>query len=326
MIRPVRTSPLTLQIKFCAMLFRQAVVWYHRPMTDHKHKMSDFAGFDTDALLSWYDQHARHLPWRAFSPERAPAYHVFLSELMLQQTVVATVIPYFQAFLRRWPDIQALAAADEDEILKAWAGLGYYARARNMLKAARAVCEEHNGRFPERADQLIKLPGIGPYTAGAIAAIAFDQPAVVLDGNIERVLIRFAAIDRPKKQVKDRLAQGYSSVLPRMRLSDFPQAVMDLGATVCTPNRPDVTYVLLPRAVLAAIFRTGCLASETGKISKAGASGQSASDHQSGSTGGDDAAPSLRPFGRDAGLSLLRLGQNRYRPDPCCCSCRQTAS
>lgn len=237
MIRPVRTSPLTLQIKFGAMLFRRAVVWYHRPMTDHKHKMSDFAGFDTDALLSWYDQHARHLPWRAFSPERAPAYHVFLSELMLQQTVVATVIPYFQAFLRRWPDIQALAAADEDEILKAWAGLGYYARARNMLKAARAVCEEYNGRFPERADQLIKLPGIGPYTAGAIAAIAFDQPAVVLDGNIERVLIRFAAIDRPKKQVKDRLAQGYSSVLPRMRLSDFPQAVMDLGATVCTPKQ-----------------------------------------------------------------------------------------
>ncbi|MGB0810812.1 MAG: A/G-specific adenine glycosylase, partial [Candidatus Puniceispirillaceae bacterium] len=237
MIRPVRTSPLTLQIKFGAMLFRRAVVWYHRPMTDHEHKMSDFAGFDTDALLSWYDQHARHLPWRAFSPERAPAYHVFLSELMLQQTVVATVIPYFQAFLRRWPDIQALAAADEDEVLKAWAGLGYYARARNMLKAARAVCEEYNGRFPERVDQLIKLPGIGPYTAGAIAAIAFDQPAVVLDGNIERVLIRFAAIDRPKKQVKDRLAQGYSSVLPRMRLSDFPQAVMDLGATVCTPKQ-----------------------------------------------------------------------------------------
>ena len=206
-------------------------------MIDREHSPSDFASFDTDALLSWYDQHARHLPWRAFSPERAPAYHVFLSELMLQQTVVATVIPYFQAFIRRWPDIQALAAADEDEVLKAWAGLGYYARARNMLKAARTICTEHDGRFPEQADELIKLPGIGPYTAGAIAAIAFAQPAVVLDGNIERVLIRYAAIDQPKKQVKDRLARGYVSVLPRTRLSDFPQAMMDLGAGVCTPKQ-----------------------------------------------------------------------------------------
>ena len=219
------------------MLFSLALVCYHQPMTDPDHSPSDFTGFDTDALLRWYDQHARHLPWRAFSPEQAPAYHVFLSELMLQQTVVATVIPYFNAFIARWPDIQSLAAADEDDVLKAWAGLGYYARARNMLKAARLICSKHNGLFPTTAEELIKLPGIGPYTAGAIAAIAFAQRSVVLDGNIERVLIRFAGIDQPKAQVKDRLAEGYLSVLPDTRLSDFPQAVMDLGARVCTPKQ-----------------------------------------------------------------------------------------
>ncbi len=206
-------------------------------MTDKTQQPADFAGFATDALLGWYDSHARHLPWRAFSPELAPAYHVFLSELMLQQTVVATVIPYFQEFIRRWPDIRALAAADENEVLKAWAGLGYYARARNMLKAARVICTDYGGQFPQTADELVKLPGIGPYTAGAIAAIAFAQPAVVLDGNIERVLIRFAGIDQPKKQVKDRLADGYLSVLPRTRRSDFPQAMMDIGAGVCTPKQ-----------------------------------------------------------------------------------------
>ena len=194
-------------------------------------------GFDTDAILLWYDRHARQLPWRAFSPELAPAYHVFLSELMLQQTVVATVIPYFQAFISRWPDIQALAAADEGEVLKAWAGLGYDARARNMVKTARLLCSDHGGRFPDTAEELVRLPGIGPYTAGAIAAIAFARPAVVLDGNIERVLIRFAGMEQPKKQVKDRLAQGYLSVLPRARLSDFPQALMDLGAGICTPKQ-----------------------------------------------------------------------------------------
>ena len=205
-------------------------------MTDPDHRASDFAGFDSDALLRWYDVHARRLPWRAFSPELSPAYHVFLSELMLQQTVVATVIPYFNAFIRRWPDINALAAADEDEVMKAWAGLGYYARARNMLKAARLICQDYGGQFPQTEEELVKLPGIGPYTAGAIAAMAFARPAVVLDGNIERVLIRFAGIEQPKKQVKDRLADGYLSVLPRTRLSDFPQALMDLGAGVCGPK------------------------------------------------------------------------------------------
>ena len=122
----------------------------------------DFTAFDADAVLGWYDQHARELPWRACSPELASAYHVFLSELMLQQTVVATVIPYFNEFIRRWPDIHALAAADEDDVLRAWAGLGYYARARNMVKAAREISTAREGRFPQTADELIKLPGVGP--------------------------------------------------------------------------------------------------------------------------------------------------------------------
>ncbi len=205
-------------------------------MTVLEHQ-TDFTAFDADAVLSWYDQHARRLPWRSRSPELAPAYHVFLSELMLQQTVVATVIPYFQKFIYRWPDIHALAAADEDDVLKAWAGLGYYARARNMVKAAREISTACEGRFPQTVDELIRLPGIGPYTAGAIAAIAFAQPAVVLDANIERVLIRFAGIEQPKKLIKNRLAERYLSVLPKTRRSDFPQALMDLGAGVCTPKQ-----------------------------------------------------------------------------------------
>ena len=198
---------------------------------------SDFQAFDSNAVLDWYDQHARKLPWRAYSPDLAPAYHVFLSELMLQQTVVATVIPYFQKFIYIWPDIHALAAADENDVLKAWAGLGYYARARNMVKAARVISTVFEGQFPQTADELIKLPGIGPYTSGAIAAIAFAQPAVVLDGNIERVLIRFAGIVQPKKLVRDRLAEGYLSILPDTRRSDFPQALMDIGAGICTPKQ-----------------------------------------------------------------------------------------
>ena len=206
-------------------------------ITNHEYR-TDFTAFDADAVLGWYDQHARQLPWRARSPELAPAYHVFLSEVMLQQTVVATVIPYFQKFISRWPDIHALAAADEDDVLKAWAGLGYYARARNMVKAAREISTVCEGRFPQTADELIKLPGIGPYTAGAVAALAFAQPSVVLDGNIERVLIRFAGIDQPKKLVKDSLAERYLSVLPQTRRSDFPQALMDIGCLLYTSPSP----------------------------------------------------------------------------------------
>ena len=169
---------------------------------------------------------------------------------------MATVIPYFNEFIRRWPDIHALAAADEDDVLRAWAGLGYYARARNMVKAAQEIGTALEGRFPANADELIKFPGVGPYTAGAIAAIAFAQPAVVLDGNIERVLIRFAGIDQPKKLVRDSLAEGYLSILPETRRSDFPQALMDIGAGVCTPKQAKCDICPLAAAAQPAVEPT----------------------------------------------------------------------
>ncbi len=193
----------------------------------------------TRSLLAWYDRAGRQLPWRRRWPELAPPYLVFLSELMLQQTTVTAVIPYFQAFVKRWPTIEALAEADQADLLEAWAGLGYYARARNMHKAARLILERHDGQFPGQPDELGALPGIGPYTAGAIAAIAFDQPAPVIDGNIERVLARFYHLDTPLPGLKKQLATPYRQLLPEQRRSDFPQALMDLGALVCTPARPD---------------------------------------------------------------------------------------
>jgi len=198
-------------------------------------------------LLDWYDRAGRQLPWRRHWPELAPPYLVFLSELMLQQTTVTAVIPYFQAFVRRWPTIEALADADQAEVLEAWAGLGYYARARNMHKAARLIVARHEGRFPEQPEQLCALPGIGPYTAGAIAAIAFDQPAPVIDGNIERVLARFYHLDTPLPALKKQLVTPYSRLLPDQRRSDFPQALMDLGALICTPARPDCAVCPLAR-------------------------------------------------------------------------------
>ena len=201
--------------------------------------LSLFDSFPATRLFSWYDRHARSLPWRAISPEMAPAYHVFLSELMLQQTGVTTVIPYFNQFIARWPDIYALAGADDDAVLAAWAGLGYYARARNMLKAAREIVSSHKGKFPEKPDDLQKLPGIGPYTAGAIAAIAFARPAIVLDGNIERILVRYAGIDKEVQAVKPALKEIYKHICPEKRRPDFPQALMDVGAGVCQPRRAD---------------------------------------------------------------------------------------
>lgn len=192
--------------------------------------------FPSARLLAWYDLHARQLPWRAFSPERAPAYHVFLSEFMLQQTVVVTVIPYFLAFLAKWPDIQSLARADEGDVLEAWAGLGYYARARNMHKTAKIITNDFQGEFPSRTADLLTLPGIGPYTAGAITAIAFGQKSVVLDGNIERILIRYGGMEEEARLIKPVLAKAYSHCLPDERLTDFPQALMDLGAQICRPK------------------------------------------------------------------------------------------
>ena len=189
-------------------------------------------------LLAWYGTQARDLPWRKKWPELAPAYDVFLSELMLQQTVVATVIPYFLKFKKIWPDIQALAACDEADLLREWAGLGYYARARNMRKAAIAIVTDHNADFPQSEAVLIKLPGIGPYTAAAIAAFAFDQPAIVLDGNVERVLARFAGIPTALPALKSSLRTIYPEIAPTAQHADFAQAIMDLGARICIAAAP----------------------------------------------------------------------------------------
>ena len=197
-----------------------------------------YQGFPVDRLLDWYDRHGRDLPWRRRWPEMAPAYHVWLSEMMLQQTVVATVIPYFLEFTRRWPDVGSLAAAPLDDVLAAWAGLGYYARARNLHKAARQLVEYSDGQFPEDPVALQRLPGIGPYTAGAIAALAYGQQTVVVDGNIERLFCRFFAIDTPLPAAKKQVAAAYQTLLPLPRPSDVPQAMMDFANAVCLPKSP----------------------------------------------------------------------------------------
>jgi A/G-specific adenine glycosylase len=190
------------------------------------------------ALLAWYDRHARRLPWRAPPGAKPDPYRVWLSEIMLQQTTVVTVGPYFERFVARWPSVQALAASPLEEILTEWAGLGYYARARNLHRAAQMVTDKFDGRFPDDEAGLKSLPGIGDYTAAAIAAIAFDRPAAVLDGNIERVTSRLYAITEPLPGVKPVLRRLVAEITPRQRPGDFAQAMMDLGATVCQPARP----------------------------------------------------------------------------------------
>src|SRR5215470_9527816 len=189
-------------------------------------------------LLDWYDRHRRTLPWRAPAGERTPPYLVWLSEIMLQQTTVATVGDYFHRFVKRWPTVEALAAAPIDDVLSAWAGLGYYARARNLHACARVVAERHGGRFPEDEAALLALPGIGPYTAAAIRAIAFDQPASAVDGNVERVIARLYAIDTPLSDAKLEIQARAAKLVPQRRAGDYAQAMMDLGATVCTPKSP----------------------------------------------------------------------------------------
>ncbi len=190
------------------------------------------------SLLGWYDRHRRDLPWRMAPGKAADAYAVWLSEIMLQQTTVATVIPYFTAFLARWPTVADLAAADLDEVLHAWQGLGYYARARNLHKCAKVVVGSLGGRFPETEAELLKLPGIGAYTAAAIAAIAFQIPATPVDGNVARVLARLYAVSEPLP-AKSRLWELARALTPVRRPGDFAQALMDLGATVCTPRKPE---------------------------------------------------------------------------------------
>ncbi len=191
-----------------------------------------------DAILRWYDTARRDLPWRAPPGSRADPYRVWLSEIMLQQTTVKAVIPYYAAFLAKWPGVEALAAADMEDVLKAWAGLGYYARARNLHACARAVAEEHGGRFPDSEEELLTLRGIGPYTAAAIAAIAFGRRAAVVDGNVERVLARLFAVQTPLPAAGRELRALAERLAPSRRSGDFAQGMMDLGATICTPRNP----------------------------------------------------------------------------------------
>ena len=193
------------------------------------------------ALLDWYDAHRRDLPWRAKDGERSTPYHVWLSEIMLQQTTVATVAAYFEKFTSIWPTVHDLAKANRDDVMAAWAGLGYYARARNLHKAAIAVVEDFGGAFPNTEDGLRQLPGVGPYTAAAIAAIAFDQRAVVVDGNIERVTARWQMIEAPLPQAKAEIYAVMDALTPRKqtghRSGDFAQAMMDLASSICLAPR-----------------------------------------------------------------------------------------
>ncbi|MCB1490676.1 MAG: A/G-specific adenine glycosylase, partial [Rhodobiaceae bacterium] len=184
------------------------------------------------ALLDWYDAHRRDLPWRAPPGRRSAPYHVWLSEIMLQQTTVKAVIPYFLDFLAKWPSVEALAAAPRDDVLKAWAGLGYYARARNLHRCAQVVADEFGGRFPETEADLLTLPGVGAYTAAAIAAIAFGEPAAVVDGNVERVIARHDAIETPLPKAKPEIRAIVADLVPGDRPGDFAQGMMDLGATI----------------------------------------------------------------------------------------------
>jgi A/G-specific adenine glycosylase len=205
-----------------------------------------------EELLSWYDRHQRVLPWRARQGQRPDPYHVWLSEIMLQQTTVVTVGAYFKKFLSLWPRVQDLAKADLDEVLAAWAGLGYYARARNLHKCAVIVTKEMKGKFPQTVHGLMELPGIGPYTAGAISSIAFDQPAVAVDGNVERVVSRVYKIETPLPQSKPEI-YGKTAALAKgvTRPGDFTQAMMELGATVCTPRKPKCTICPWAKTCLA---------------------------------------------------------------------------
>jgi len=211
-------------------------------------------------LLAWYDAHARDLPWRVRPADgrrgrKADPYRVWLSEIMLQQTTVPHATPYFLTFARRWSTVTALAAADDGEVMAAWAGLGYYARARNLIACARFVANEFGGVFPDTEEGLRALPGVGPYTAAAIAAIAFDRPANVVDGNVERVMARLYAVETPLPGAKPELKRLAEGLVTADRPGDWAQAMMDLGAMVCTPSSPDC--LICPAADVCQARATG---------------------------------------------------------------------
>lgn len=197
----------------------------------------------TEVLLEWYDHNARKLPWRvppvlSKTGHNPDPYRVWLSEIMLQQTTVAAVKAYFERFTSLWPDVNSLAAAPDERVMAEWAGLGYYARARNLLKCARVIADEQGGEFPSDRAELLGLPGIGPYTAAAIASIAFGRPETVVDGNVERVMARMFDIHSPLPKSKQELTELAGNLTPQRRAGDYAQAVMDLGATICTPRNP----------------------------------------------------------------------------------------
>ncbi|MBI1220203.1 MAG: A/G-specific adenine glycosylase [Rhodobacteraceae bacterium] len=223
-------------------------------------------------LLAWYDRSARVMPWRIGPADRAAGvrpdpYRIWLSEVMLQQTTVAAVRDYFHRFTDRWPTVAALAAAADAEVMAEWAGLGYYARARNLLKCARAVVGLHGGVFPASREGLLALPGIGPYTAAAVAAIAFDEAATVVDGNVERVVSRLFRVEEPLPGAKPRLTALAATLTPLVRPGDHAQAMMDLGATVCTPRSP--ACGLCPVLDLCAARAAGVQADLPRKVAKA---------------------------------------------------------
>jgi A/G-specific adenine glycosylase len=204
------------------------------PMSAVQHS-DQKAGDIAACLLAHYRKNARDLPWRAApGTVLANPYHVWLSEIMLQQTTVTAVIPYFERFTERWPDFAALAAADEADVMAAWAGLGYYARARNLVSCAKVIASDYQGRLPETEAELLKLPGVGGYTAAAIAAIAFSQRAVVVDANVERVVARLFAIDTPLPAGKAQIRAATDAITPDAAAGDFAQAMMDLGAGICS--------------------------------------------------------------------------------------------
>ena len=212
-------------------------------------------GADRPALLlAWYDRHRRRLPWRPPAGERADPYRVWLSEIMLQQTGVKTVGPYFEKFVARWPDVGALGRASQDEVLRMWAGLGYYSRARNLHACAAAVLRDHGGVFPDTEEGLRALPGVGAYTAAAVAAIAFGRRAVVVDANVERVVARLFAIATPLLAARPEIRAATDSITPDLRTGDFAQAMMDLGATICTARNP--ACGICPLREDCAAFRT----------------------------------------------------------------------
>ncbi|RYE07903.1 MAG: A/G-specific adenine glycosylase [Hyphomicrobiales bacterium] len=195
---------------------------------------------DSDAVLAWYDRHARTLPWRVSPADRAKGvrpdpYRVWLSEIMLQQTTVATVGDYYARFTALWPTVAALSGAILNDVLVEWAGLGYYARARNLHACAQTVVRDHTGTFPDSAEKLLTLPGVGPYTAAAVAAISYDERVAVVDGNVDRVLARYLALPVPVRDAKDLIRHTVQAAVPE-RSGDFAQALMDLGATICAPR------------------------------------------------------------------------------------------